>query len=87
MADKLYACRDRITLSEIKGLAQPGSTVEGEEPLITRQALHAHTIAFIHPKSGKRIELEAPIPADMVSLIEALEKIPPAPVVTKKGRF
>ena len=87
VADKLYACRDRITLSEIKGLAQPGSTVEGEEPLITRQALHAHTIAFIHPKTGKRIELEAPIPADMVNLIEALEKLPPAPAVTKKGRF
>lgn len=87
LADKLYAGRERVTFSELKGLTQPGALVEGEEPLIARQALHAHTLAFEHPRTKKRIELEAPIPPDMLRLIEALQSLtPPAPVV-KKGRF
>ena len=80
LADKLYAGRERVTLSELKGLTQAGTSVEGEEPLITRQALHAHTLALVHPRTGKRLEFEAPIPPDMTRLIESLEALtPPAP--------
>ena len=35
-----------------------------------RQALHAQTLGFIHPKTGKEIFLESPIPEDMTRLIE-----------------
>lgn len=86
LADKLYAGRERVTLAEIQGLAQPGSLVEGEEPLISRQALHAHTIAFMHPRTGKRVALEAPIPPDITRLIDALQATAPSSV-PKKGRF
>ncbi len=37
-----------------------------------RQALHAEKLEFTHPKSGKRVEYTAPIPADLAGLLEAL---------------
>jgi 23S rRNA pseudouridine1911/1915/1917 synthase len=39
-----------------------------------RQALHAQTLGFIHPKTGKAIFLESPIPEDMAKLIEKWQK-------------
>ncbi|MGK7345684.1 MAG: RluA family pseudouridine synthase [Candidatus Nitrospinota bacterium M3_3B_026] len=39
---------------------------------IKRQALHAWKIRFVHPRTGKEVELRSPIPADMESLIRAL---------------
>ena len=39
---------------------------------VRRQMLHAHKIAFTHPKSGERVEFVAPIPADMAALLERL---------------
>lgn len=39
-----------------------------------RQALHAARLAFEHPISGKQIECEAPLPADMRELIEVLAR-------------
>jgi len=54
--------------------------------LISRQALHAHTIAFMHPRTGKRVALEAPIPPDITRLIDALQATAPSSV-PKKGRF
>jgi 23S rRNA pseudouridine1911/1915/1917 synthase len=35
---------------------------------IGRQALHAWRIAFAHPRDGRTIELESPMPADMAAL-------------------
>ncbi|MFM7318176.1 MAG: RluA family pseudouridine synthase [bacterium] len=84
MADKLYAGRERVTLSELRGLTQTGVAVEGEEPLITRQALHAHTLALVHPQTGKRLELQSPIPPDMITLIQKLREL--FPPVAAKGR-
>jgi 23S rRNA pseudouridine1911/1915/1917 synthase len=37
-----------------------------------RQALHAERIEFAHPRTGKPVVAEAPRPADLVGLIEAL---------------
>jgi RluA family pseudouridine synthase len=42
--------------------------------LIRRQALHAARLSFPHPSTGERMTLEAPLPADMVSLVEQLRK-------------
>jgi len=45
---------------------------EDEQPIIQRQALHAKRIGFTHPVEEKWIEFEAPLPRDMLDLIEAL---------------
>ena len=35
-----------------------------------RQALHARTLGFRHPRTGKEMDFEAPVPPDMQALIE-----------------
>ena len=37
-----------------------------------RQALHAASLAFDHPRTGKRLTAESPVPADFAGLLEAL---------------
>lgn len=43
---------------------------EKKEPLINRQALHAYQLGFKHPRTGRMVEYEAKIPADMLRLID-----------------
>lgn len=38
--------------------------------LCPRQALHARTLGFVHPSTGKEMFFTAPIPSDMTALIE-----------------
>lgn len=35
-----------------------------------RQALHAKTLGFVHPVTGKQMDFDSPIPTDMTALIE-----------------
>jgi 23S rRNA pseudouridine1911/1915/1917 synthase len=55
-----------------------------------RQALHAARLAFEHPTSGKPIESEAPLPADMQALLAALAEdagiTPKSPPAASKSR-
>lgn len=39
---------------------------------LSRPALHAARLAFTHPASAERLTFEAPLPADLVGVIEAL---------------
>ncbi|MFP3938191.1 MAG: RluA family pseudouridine synthase, partial [Phycisphaerae bacterium] len=48
-------------------------TAEG--PIITRQALHAHTIVFYHPRTDERMELSAPWPDDFNYALAELERL------------
>ena len=41
---------------------------------LRRQALHAAKLGFPHPRHGRAIEVEAPLPADMRALIAALKR-------------
>jgi 23S rRNA pseudouridine1911/1915/1917 synthase len=49
-----------------------------------RQALHAGTLAFDHPGSGRRIELSAPPPADFERLLAAL-RVDKAGMLARRG--
>jgi len=44
-----------------------------KSPFIKRQALHAYSLKFKHPRTGQEIEVEAPIPNDMKELLSSLE--------------
>ncbi|MEE1022806.1 MAG: RluA family pseudouridine synthase [Muribaculaceae bacterium] len=35
-----------------------------------RQALHARTLGFVHPRTGEEMDFESPLPADMTELFE-----------------
>jgi 23S rRNA pseudouridine1911/1915/1917 synthase len=39
-----------------------------------RQALHAATLGFTHPRDGRQMLFEAPLPADMVSLLADMDR-------------
>jgi 23S rRNA pseudouridine1911/1915/1917 synthase len=43
-------------------------------PLLTRQALHAASLAIDHPATGERLQLAAPLPADMEGMLAALRQ-------------
>jgi len=47
---------------------------EEGEPLITRQALHAYKLQFVHPTKFQRMALEAVVPPDMARIIEMLRR-------------
>lgn len=42
--------------------------------LLPRQALHAQTLSFDHPVSGKRLSFESPLPADMTAVLDKWRK-------------
>jgi 23S rRNA pseudouridine1911/1915/1917 synthase len=39
---------------------------------MNRQALHAHRLGFLHPRTGERVEFVSPIPQDMREVLEWL---------------
>jgi len=43
-----------------------------------RQALHAFQLAFNHPRDGRRMRFEAPMPEDMKALVNRLRRATPA---------
>lgn len=43
-------------------------------PWVGRQALHARTISFLHPSTGERITLHAPVPDDLLALPQPQEE-------------
>ena len=59
-----------------------GDTVYGQVPkaanpqlrFFPRQALHAAFLGFVHPRSGKFLSFEVPLPQDMADLKVMLEK-------------
>lgn len=52
------------------------NSVEGKKNRIVfpRQMLHAETLGFTHPATGKRLEFSSPMPEDMEECIKELEK-------------
>jgi 23S rRNA pseudouridine1911/1915/1917 synthase len=70
LADKVYGGRAQFSLSEIA----PEQPASDENVLIRRQALHAFRLRFKHPKLGRYLEVEAPLPPDMRRTLEALRE-------------
>src|ERR1700675_4284312 len=52
-----------------------------------RQALHAASLAFDHPRTGERLSLQSPVPADFAGLLAALrDDAREAEVAATRGR-
>ncbi|MCS7305011.1 MAG: RluA family pseudouridine synthase [Thermoguttaceae bacterium] len=68
LCDRQYGGRSQITLAELS--RNPADTTL----LLARQALHARRIGFIHPVTGQRLSVEAPLPTDIQSVLEALRR-------------
>ncbi|HAV22202.1 MAG: hypothetical protein A2X67_00810 [Ignavibacteria bacterium GWA2_55_11] len=72
VGDGMYGDGVPFKLSAIKRGYKEGE--EPEKPLLERTALHAYLLTFRHPASGEEMTLEAPLPKDMRSVMQALRK-------------
>jgi len=63
----------RVHLSHIGHPIFGDDLYGGSTAQISRQALHAAQLSFIHPLSGETLRLTSPIPADMSALIAELK--------------
>jgi 23S rRNA pseudouridine1911/1915/1917 synthase len=66
LADEVYGGKRR------EARLPEGDPVRRAAEVVGRQALHALRLAFDHPRSGKRLRFEAPIPADMAAALAIL---------------
>jgi 23S rRNA pseudouridine1911/1915/1917 synthase len=60
VGDETYGNRQNQRLADLTGYTAP------------RQMLHAFRLAFIHPRTGKRLSCEAPRPEDFLDALAAL---------------
>ncbi len=67
VGDPVYGGRRKLPAGASESLA--GAIAD-----FRSQALHAARLALTHPKSGKRVSFDAPVPTDLATLIEALER-------------
>ncbi|GAB4339577.1 MAG: RluA family pseudouridine synthase [Desulfobulbaceae bacterium] len=52
-----------------------GRVAEAQGPRISRQMLHASTLEFVHPVSGKKLSFTAPFYPDMEKVLEILRPL------------
>ncbi|HEV2208037.1 MAG TPA: RluA family pseudouridine synthase [Verrucomicrobiae bacterium] len=62
VGDETYGHRQNMRLTELTGYHA------------ARQMLHAFRLGFIHPRTGRKVQFEAPEPADFVDALEALRQ-------------
>jgi 23S rRNA pseudouridine1911/1915/1917 synthase len=67
VGDPVYGGRRKLPAGASAALR---AAIEG----FNRQALHAARLTFAHPKSGKAVAFDAPLPKDLKGLLAALEK-------------
>lgn len=67
LCDRMYGGRGRVTRGDLRGTAD-------DTAVIARHALHARRLKFTHPTSRRSIEIEAPIPDDMLAVLAELRE-------------
>ncbi|MFQ5653731.1 MAG: RluA family pseudouridine synthase [Planctomycetota bacterium] len=72
VCDAVYGRERTITRRQLLGR----SPAQGEPPVLSRQALHARRIRFRHPEDDRRVDFEAPLPADLAPLWEMADRPP-----------
>ncbi len=68
LCDRQYGGHSQITRAEIEGID------EETEVLLDRQALHARRLKFVHPDTDEVMEVTAPLPRDMASVLGELRR-------------
>lgn len=80
LCDRDYGRQECFTSRELEsavhvfrhGAEDPGRRGCGGVVLLERQALHAAELSFCHPVTGERLHFVAPLPADMLAVLEPL---------------
>jgi 23S rRNA pseudouridine1911/1915/1917 synthase len=71
VGDKLYAFDEGFFTRDVDGEATDDDRARLELP---RHALHASMLGFVHPISGEKIAIEAPLPEDLRGFWEGLSR-------------
>jgi 23S rRNA pseudouridine1911/1915/1917 synthase len=80
VADEFYSPQHVLRASDLVAGARNGhspsdasdASNEGDEILLSRQALHAQSLRFVHPITREVVTFEAPLAEDMQRVLEAL---------------
>ena len=74
VADRQYGGGDKLSLSDVvvDSPSADATSAAADDTLISRQALHAHRLAFRHPGTNQPVEFVAPLPADIQKTLDAL---------------
>lgn len=59
----------RVHMASI-GCPLVGDVLYGGRAALLRPALHSHQVKLLHPFTGERLELEAPVPEDMAGILK-----------------
>jgi 23S rRNA pseudouridine1911/1915/1917 synthase len=70
--DGLYGDPGSVLL--LSGLKRMYKGLDSERPLVSRLALHARSLAFVHPASREPVEIAAPVPKDLEVALKYLRK-------------
>ncbi|MBI5368735.1 MAG: RluA family pseudouridine synthase [Planctomycetes bacterium] len=74
LADSAYGKHESLFEWSLEGHARRPIDLPPTEPLIARQALHAHRLEFTHPATGERVAFSAPLAPDMEVVLAALRR-------------
>jgi 23S rRNA pseudouridine1911/1915/1917 synthase len=66
------AIKHPVVGDTVYGYRSSGAHLPDILKTVTRQMLHAWRMAFTHPATGEKIQLEAPIPEDMLQVLNGL---------------
>lgn len=81
LCDRDYGRRETLSDRELEAAVKTyrfgaagsaGASARPARPVISRQALHAWRLSFAHPATGERMDFEAPLPDDMLAVLEPL---------------
>jgi 23S rRNA pseudouridine1911/1915/1917 synthase len=80
VGDTLYGGSGHLT-DQVAAQAAPSKAArrnaEPERLRLGRNFLHSTQLEFIHPRTGKLLQLEAPLPADLEAFLSQLEAVDP----------
>lgn len=68
IGDPVYGGRRRLPVAAL------GAEAVAAAAAFPRQALHAASLGFVHPVTGRTLTFESPLPADMAALVAALRR-------------
>jgi 23S rRNA pseudouridine1911/1915/1917 synthase len=68
LGDRVYGASFKSSLNTLSEAARDAVNA------LNRQALHACVLGFEHPRTGKALSFESPLPADMMQLLAALTR-------------
>jgi 23S rRNA pseudouridine1911/1915/1917 synthase len=74
VCDKVYGYRSLLYEWQIMGIKVPTQELMSFPPLLSRQALHAKKLSFLHPKKNEVVTLETNLPVDLENTLTSLRK-------------